>query len=98
MNRDWDSAWTAMRSKNSASPSRPDRPEPPRLIETTWPSGKKMYIANTGEVNFMLTHGQQGKIPFYVRGAKTRLVPNDGSGRWKELYQKSRKEPAFVME
>ncbi len=79
-------------------PKPPRRPEPARLIETTWPSGKKMYIANTGEVNFMLTHGQQGKIPFYVRGANTRLVPNDDSDRWKKLYQQSRKEPFFVME
>lgn len=76
----------------------PGRPEPKRLIETRWPDGKRMYIANTGEVNFMLTHGQKGKIPFYVPGAQTRLVPNDGAPKWKDLHEKSRREPYFVME
>lgn len=76
----------------------PARPEPARLIETRWPDGKKMYIANTGQVNFMLTHGQRGKIPFYVPGAQTELVPDDGSAKWKDLYEKSRREPFFVME
>lgn len=76
----------------------PRRPEPPRLIETTWPTGRKMYIANTGEVNFMLTHGQRGKIPFYEPGADTRLLPDDGSPRWKALYQKARREPVFLTE
>ena len=74
------------------------RPEPARLIETAWPDGRKMYIANTGQVNFMLTHGQRGKIPYYVPGAMTRLVPNDGSPRWKDLYEKSRREPVLVRE
>ncbi len=76
----------------------PERPEPPRLMETRWPDGRKMYIANTGQVNFMLTHGQRGKIPFYVPGAQTRLVPDDGSAEWKDLYQKSRREPYFAMD
>jgi galactonate dehydratase len=79
-------------------PKPPRRPEPKRLIETTWPDGKKMYIANTGEVNFMLTHGQRGKIPFYISGADTRLLPDDGSPQWKELYNKSRREPTFKMD
>jgi galactonate dehydratase len=76
----------------------PGRPEPERLIETRWPDGKTMYIANTGQVNFMLTHAQRGKMPFYVPGAQTRLVPNDDSPKWKALYEKSRREPYFVME
>jgi hypothetical protein len=40
----------------------------------------------------MLTAGQQGKYPYYVDGADSKLVPNDGSAKWMELYQKSRKE------
>ncbi len=68
------------------------RPDPPRLIETTWPDGRRMYTANNGDVNFMLTAGQQGKYPYYVRGADTRLVPDDGSARWREIYEKARRE------
>lgn len=73
----------------------PRRPEPPRLIETRWPDGRKMFIANTGKVNFMLNYGRRGEIPFYEPGAQTRLVPNDGSEEWKSLYQKARKKPVF---
>lgn len=74
----------------------PRRPEPQRLIETRWPDGRKMYIANNGKVNFMLTLGQQGRMPFYVKSAQTRLFPNDGSEEWKSLYQKAQKDPVFV--
>ena len=66
------------------------RPEPERLIETTWPDGKRMYTASNGKVNFMLTAGQQGKYPYYVRGADTRLVPDDGSPKWRDLYSRAR--------
>jgi L-alanine-DL-glutamate epimerase-like enolase superfamily enzyme len=67
------------------------RPEPRRLIETTWPDGRKLYIANNGKVNFMLTAGQKGEIPYFERGVTTRLVPDDGSAKWRELYAKARK-------
>ena len=72
------------------------RPEPPRLIETSWPDGRRMYIANNGQVNFMLTAGQEGTIPYFERGVDTRLVPNDGSSQWEELYAAARKGPYFV--
>lgn len=72
------------------------RPEPPRLIETSWPDGRRMYIANNGKVNFMLTEGQRGTIPYFERGVDTRLVPNDGSPAWKELYATARKGPHFI--
>ena len=75
-------------------PSR--RPDPPRLIETSWPDGRKMYFANNGRVNFMLRPGTKAKIPFYVRGVTTRLVPNDGGDRWRRLYERARKEPFMV--
>ena len=43
---------------------KPDhRPEPERLLITTWPSGRKMYIASNGKVNFLLTRANQGLIP-----------------------------------
>jgi galactonate dehydratase len=66
------------------------RPEPRRLIETAWPDGQKAYIANNGEVNFVLTAGQKGQYPFYKKGAATRLVPDDGSKWWKEMYRRAR--------
>ncbi|WP_232102540.1 mandelate racemase/muconate lactonizing enzyme family protein [Gimesia aquarii] len=72
------------------------RPDPPRLIETTWKDGRKMYFGNTGEVNFVLTAGQEGKVPFFERGVDTRLVPNDGSKEWKELYSKASQQPFLI--
>jgi L-alanine-DL-glutamate epimerase-like enolase superfamily enzyme len=71
------------------------RPEPERLIETIWPDGRKMYIANDGTVNFMLNASRAGKTPFFEKGVKTRLVPDDGTSRWRELYEKARKGPLF---
>ena len=66
------------------------RPEPARLIETVFEDGTKMYTANDGKVNFMLTAGNEGKYGYYKKGADSKLVPNDGSAKWKELYNKAR--------
>ncbi len=71
------------------------RPDPPRLIETSWPDGRKMYIANNGQVNFMLRPGQKGELPYYEPGVDTRLLENDGSEEWKRLYKEARKTPYF---
>lgn len=68
------------------------RPEPKRLIETTWDDGRRMYTASNGRINFMLTAGQQGRYPYYDSGADTRLVPDDGTPRWKELYERARRD------
>lgn len=71
---------------------KPDsRPEPRRLIETRWPDDSRVYTASNGAVNFMLTAGQQGLYPYYVRGADTRLVPDDGTAGWRDLYERARK-------
>ena len=73
------------------SVEKPDaRPEPERLIETTWADGSRMYTANNGKVNFMLTAANQEKYPYYQAGADTRLVPDDGSSRWRDLYKRAR--------
>ena len=77
-----------------AKPKR--RPEPRRLNLTRWPDGRKLYIANNGRVNFMLNLARAGKMPFFEPGVKTRLVPDDGSARWKELYERARKAPVMV--
>ena len=61
------------------------------MIETSFADGQKLYTANDGTVNFMLRAGNEGKYGYYKRGAHSQLVPNDGSQRWGELYQKARK-------
>jgi L-alanine-DL-glutamate epimerase-like enolase superfamily enzyme len=69
------------------------RPEPERLIETRWPDGRTMYIANDGKVNFMLNASRRGETPFFEQGVTTRLVPDDGSDRWRELYRQAQHGP-----
>ena len=71
------------------------RPEPERLTETVWADGKKMYLASNGTVNFMIKQANLGNIPFYEEGADTRLVPDDGSDEWRELYEKAQQKPVF---
>lgn len=71
------------------------RPEPERLLETTWPGGAKMYLANSGKVNFMLTQANLETIPYYEPGADTRIVPNDGTEAWRKLYDSAKNQPVF---
>lgn len=86
--------WDAVEKYRVRKPAR--RPDPPRLIQTTWPDGRTMYIANNGHVNFMLTIGQEGRMPYFERGVATKLFPDDGSLRWKELYAAARKGPVLI--
>ena len=72
------------------------RPDPPRIIETNWMDGRKMYFGNTGEVNFVLNPARRGKVPYFERGVTTRLWENDGSKEWREMYERCRKEPLLV--
>ena len=72
------------------------RPDPPRIIETTWLDGRKMYFGNTGAVNFVLNPARRGKVPYFERGVTTRLWENDGSKEWRERYEQCRKEPLLV--
>jgi L-alanine-DL-glutamate epimerase-like enolase superfamily enzyme len=73
------------------------RPDPPRLIETRWPDGRTMYLANTA-VNFVLTAAQDGVTPYFEHGVDTRLVPDDGSTKWRDRYERARKAPFFEMQ
>lgn len=74
-----------------------ERPDPPRLIETTWPDGRRMYLGSHGVLNFILKQANLGNIPYFERGVTTRLIPNDGSSQWKELYDKAGPDkPLFV--
>lgn len=72
------------------------RPDPPRLLKTTWPDGRAMYLSNNGKVNFMLNLARAGKMPYFEKGVDTVLVPDDGSREWKELYTKARKGPVMT--
>ena len=69
------------------------RPEPKRLMETSWPDGKRMYVANNGRVNFMITASKN--MPYVQRGVKTRVIPNDGSDSWRHRYERARQKPFF---
>jgi len=76
-----------------------ERPDPPRMIETTYTDGRRMYTANNGTVNFMLNPARSpGNMPYFEKGVDSKLLPNDGSARWKELYDRSRKEGPIVIE
>lgn len=76
-------------------PKPESRPEPERLIETTWADGTRMFTASNGKVNFMLTAANQDKYPYYAPGADTRLVPNDGSAEWRARYTRAREQGPF---
>ncbi len=86
--------WDAVERFRVEKPRR--RPEPRRLIETRWPSGQRMYIANTGKVNFMLDVARAARMPFFRRGVTTELLPDDGSKKWRELYDKARQAPVMI--
>jgi len=77
-------------------PKPKQRPDPARLIETTWADGRKMYFGNTGSVNFVLNPARKGKVPFFEKGVTTRLLPNDGSARWKDLYRRANRGPLLI--
>ena len=76
------------------------RPDPPRLIETAWPDGRKMVFANDGQMTFMFfqVQQQQSEFPFFERGVTTRLVPDDGSEAWRHRYQQARRKPVVTRE
>lgn len=72
------------------------RPEPERLLETTWPDGRRMYVASNGTVNFILTRAIAGEIPYFEKGVFTRLVPDDGTAKWRDLYVRAGQKPIFA--
>ncbi|MEZ6130426.1 MAG: enolase C-terminal domain-like protein [Planctomycetaceae bacterium] len=69
----------------------PSRPDPERLIETTWADGSRMYTASNGTINFMLTAANQERYPYFKAGADTKLVPDDGTPAWRKLYDEARR-------
>ena len=37
-----------------------------------------------------------GNVPYYERGVKTRLLMDDGSAEWRDLYERSRNAPLMI--
>jgi galactonate dehydratase len=67
-----------------------EQPNPPRLIETSWPNGAKTYFS-TG--NQMMGYGRSGNLPVCIRGVSTRLIPDDGTARWRDLHERALQAP-----
>lgn len=71
------------------------RPDPPRIVEVSWPDGRRMYFNHKAGVNFVLAPCMKldTAMPYYVRGVKTKLLPDDGSAQWQSLFEKSLSGP-----
>jgi L-alanine-DL-glutamate epimerase-like enolase superfamily enzyme len=67
------------------------KPSPDRLIEVSWPDGRRMYFGNYDPQ--MLEAAHDGTIPFYERGVSTRLLREDESDRWQRLHERTRDGP-----
>lgn len=74
------------------------RPDPPRLVESTWPDGRRVIFNHLGGVNFVLKAAQKGETPYFTRGVTTRLYTDDGSAEWRNLYERSRNGPWTIPE
>lgn len=71
-----------------------ERPIPPRLIETEWPDGRRLYFVPE-EDNALLTYAQTpGNVPYFEHGVETRLL--DGGDEWQQLYERARDSPVTV--
>ena len=79
--------WDEVKRREVAKPTQ--RPEPQRLLEVSWLDGRKMDIASTGEVNFVLRLAMQGKMPYFEKGVKTKVIPDDGTPKWQQRFQKA---------
>ena len=73
------------------------RPDPRRIVEVIWRDGKRMYLNHLGGVNFVLTPAMKpGNMPFYERGVTSRLLTDDGSSQFHDLYERSRNGPIML--
>ena len=87
--------WDAVDRFQVDKPKR--RPDPPRLVEVSWRDGKKMIFNHRTGTNFVLVPARKpDKFPFYERGVKTRLLVDDGTQKWRDLYERSRKSPLLI--
>ena len=72
------------------------RPNPPRLLETRWPDGRCLYVANGG-INFMLRlFMKDSNLPYFEPGVTTSLLLDDGTKDWRELFQQAKQKPVLT--
>lgn len=73
-----------------------ERPNPPRLVEASWPDGRRMYFASSAGVNFVLRPAMKGQTPFFEPGVTARLWADDGSADWRDLWQRTQDGPLLA--
>ena len=66
-------------------------PDPPRLIETRYPDGRRLYTRG-GTLRELAIAGE---LPYYPRGVRTRAYADDGSDRWQRLFEQTRTDPVW---
>jgi L-alanine-DL-glutamate epimerase-like enolase superfamily enzyme len=70
-------------------------PSPPRIIESRWPDGRRLYVP--GGVNSLLKRSwNPGVVPYFESGATTRLLPDDGSREWQQLRERIGRTSLFI--
>jgi galactonate dehydratase len=74
------------------------RPNPPRLIESDWPDGPTIYVAEGEETDQLLRYASDGNVPYFQRGVSTRLLRDDGSEAFRELHEAASEEPVVREE
>ncbi|QDU81062.1 o-succinylbenzoate synthase [Polystyrenella longa] len=73
-----------------------ERPNPPRMMVTIYPDGRKMYFSSAKEVNFHLAPSMREETPFFVKGVTAQFLPDDGTAEWREMYEKATEAPVLV--
>lgn len=70
-----------------------ERPNPPRLLEVSWPDGRRMIFASSYGTNFVVGPCAKGAIERYERGVTARLWPQDGTDQWQDMWDRAQGEP-----
>jgi L-alanine-DL-glutamate epimerase-like enolase superfamily enzyme len=63
---------------------------PERLIEVLWPNGARFYYSSG---NQLWKDAQKGNMPVFIKDVTTRVVPDDGAARWRELHTQALESP-----
>jgi galactonate dehydratase len=67
------------------------QPYPERLTEVAWDGGPATYYA--GDDDQLLNHAREGGMPYFRSDVTTRFVPDDGSDRWRDVYERAVEAP-----